>query len=157
MAPHPDIDMEAYTYADVDKEYDFEAEIERAKEHLMQKERLEEECKRLELELKMREIESQRSLFADEDRLIERVMHLFRGRRISQRTFDIILREIRYCVHPEMDDYFYMRQQEEVRRMVSEYRKMAMLPKYVFRWDSDGNITREEKQKDFIEEDDMKL
>jgi hypothetical protein len=47
----------------------------------------------------------QREVHRTEDRLIERVIQMFRGRRISQRTFDIIIRELQHCVEPALDDY----------------------------------------------------
>lgn len=135
--------------ADVDKEYDFESEVKRARDYLLQEEKFREKAIRLELELKIKELEKQRDMFSDEDRLIERVIHLFRGRRISQRTYDIIIRELGYCLHPEIDEYYYIKQQQHVREMVEKYKRMMMMPEERFRWDSE--------EKDFIEEDDMKL
>lgn len=154
----PEMDFENFsTYADVDKEYDFEAEIERAKEYILQKERFEKEARLLELEARIREIEIERQRkFYDEEKLIERVLSLLRGKIISQRAYNVIIREIIHCAHPEIDDYYNMRQKEELRRMVEGYKRMMMMPepKLTFRWDSDNCV---EEKKDFIEEDDMKL
>lgn len=96
----------------------------------------------------------QREVYRTEDRLIERVIQMFRGRRISQRAFDIIVRELKYCVEPALNDYNIEWKRRELEKLVIEYQSTKMRNewkplKFPFRLD--------EEDKEFIEESDMKL
>lgn len=153
--------MSSYSnYPDVDKEYDFEAEHDRfnIERRIMEMKKFEEEQKALRFELRAMELERQREIYSQEDDLIERVMHIFRGRRISQRAYDIITNELRFCVEDMVREEYLHRNKwefEQIKKMAIEYQQQLLQPRMTFRWDSDSK--EDAKEKDFIGEDDMKL
>jgi hypothetical protein len=57
-------------------------------------------------------MEREKQYHRNEDRLIERVVEMFRGRRISQRAFDIIIRELQHCVEPVLDDDYVWKERD---------------------------------------------